>query len=167
MLPSPSLGPPLLSASWSPPLFCGIPAVELDAPEPLPEADAAGADAGVEELLLDPPPQPATASARATTAAPVAASKRDLRMTSFLSRERHTSGRGLARSPVAVRGCAYYRGDAGLVQPAPKDLLNVVRSWPPTPPARARAAPALRRGVQAPPASPAACPATRWSARRR
>jgi hypothetical protein len=23
-LPSPSLGPPLLSASWSPPLFCGI-----------------------------------------------------------------------------------------------------------------------------------------------
>ena len=22
--PSPSLGPPLLSASWSPPLFCGI-----------------------------------------------------------------------------------------------------------------------------------------------
>jgi hypothetical protein len=24
MLPSPSLGPPLLSASWSPPLFCGI-----------------------------------------------------------------------------------------------------------------------------------------------
>ena len=24
MLPSPSLGPPLLSASWSPPLPCGI-----------------------------------------------------------------------------------------------------------------------------------------------
>src|SRR5258705_10659679 len=24
MLPSPSLGPPLLSASWSPPLFCGM-----------------------------------------------------------------------------------------------------------------------------------------------
>jgi hypothetical protein len=24
MLPSPSLGPPLLSPSWSPPLFCGI-----------------------------------------------------------------------------------------------------------------------------------------------
>jgi len=24
MLLSPSLGPPLLSASWSPPLFCGI-----------------------------------------------------------------------------------------------------------------------------------------------
>src|SRR6266581_1464799 len=27
MLPSPSLGPPLLSPSWSPPLFCGMPAV--------------------------------------------------------------------------------------------------------------------------------------------
>ncbi|MBV9473073.1 MAG: hypothetical protein JO206_08890 [Solirubrobacterales bacterium] len=25
MFPSPSLGPPLLSESWSPPLFCGIP----------------------------------------------------------------------------------------------------------------------------------------------
>jgi hypothetical protein len=24
MFPSPSVGPPLLSASWSPPLFCGI-----------------------------------------------------------------------------------------------------------------------------------------------
>src|SRR5436190_10584476 len=118
MLPSPSLGPPLLSASWSPPLFWGMPAVELDAPEPAPEADAAGADVGVEELLLDPPPQPATAIASATTAAPVAASKRDLRMTSFLSRERHTSGGGLTRSPVAVRSCAYYRGEAGPVQPA-------------------------------------------------
>ena len=27
MFPSPSLGPPLLSLSMSPPLFCGIPAV--------------------------------------------------------------------------------------------------------------------------------------------
>jgi hypothetical protein len=25
MFPSPSLGPPLLSESWSPPLFCGMP----------------------------------------------------------------------------------------------------------------------------------------------
>jgi len=33
LLPSPSLGPPLLSESWSPPLFCGIPAVELDEAE--------------------------------------------------------------------------------------------------------------------------------------
>jgi hypothetical protein len=99
-------------------LFCGMPAVELEAAEPLPEDDAAGADVGVEELLLDPPPQPATAIARATTAAPVAASKRDLRMTSFLSRERHASGGGLARSPVAVRSCAYYRGETGPVQPA-------------------------------------------------
>src|SRR3954452_13560254 len=102
MLPSPSLGPPLLSASWSPPLFCGMPATELDAPEPLPEADAAGADVGVEELLPYPPPQPATVSARATTAAAVAASKRDLRMTSFLSRERHTSGVGAGS--IARRG---------------------------------------------------------------
>jgi hypothetical protein len=31
MLPSPSLGPPLLSASWSPPLFCGMPVDELEA----------------------------------------------------------------------------------------------------------------------------------------
>jgi hypothetical protein len=93
MLPSPSLGPPLLSESWSPPLFCGIPAVELDADEPPElEAEADGADVGIEELLLDPPPQPAAAKAIATTAAAVAASRRDLRMTSFLSRERHTSG---------------------------------------------------------------------------
>src|SRR6266700_1552370 len=35
MLPSPSLGPPLLSPSWSPPLFCGIPP-----PPPLPEDGA-------------------------------------------------------------------------------------------------------------------------------
>src|SRR5712691_10612671 len=35
MLPSPSLGPPLLSPSWSPPLFCGIPP-----PPPPPEAGA-------------------------------------------------------------------------------------------------------------------------------
>jgi hypothetical protein len=93
MLPSPSLGPPLLSESWSPPLFCGIPAVELDELEP-PEldAEAAGADVGIEELLLDPPPQPAAAMARAATTATVAATRRDLRMTSFLSRERHTSG---------------------------------------------------------------------------
>src|SRR6478672_11198177 len=70
MLPSPSLGPPLLSESWSPPLFCGIPAVELDELEP-PEldAEAAGADVGIEELLLDPPPQPAAAMARAATTA--------------------------------------------------------------------------------------------------
>ena len=32
MLPSPSLGPPLLSPSWSPPLFCGMP--PLPPPEP-------------------------------------------------------------------------------------------------------------------------------------
>ena len=93
MLPSPSLGPPLLSESWSPPLFCGIPAVALDELEPPePDAEAAGADVGIVELLLDPPPQPAAAKAITATTATVAATKRDLRMTSFLSRERHTSG---------------------------------------------------------------------------
>lgn len=52
-LPSPSLGPPLLSVSWSPPLFCGIP-LELSLPEvPLGLAAPAEPDepAGVEERL--------------------------------------------------------------------------------------------------------------------
>src|SRR5215470_18872017 len=34
MLPSPSLGPPLLSPSWSPPLFCGIPPPPPPPPPP-------------------------------------------------------------------------------------------------------------------------------------
>jgi hypothetical protein len=58
MFPSPSLAPPLLSLSASPPLFCGIPEADADEP-PLEELDAAGA---LEDLLdeLEPPPQPAT-----------------------------------------------------------------------------------------------------------
>src|SRR6202035_1482799 len=66
LLPSPSLGPPLLSLSPSPPLFCGIPAAaDSDAGE----AGAAGAatfeavDEGEDELELEEPPQPATISA--------------------------------------------------------------------------------------------------------
>ena len=35
---------------------------ELEPPDP-PEAEAEGADVGIEELLLDPPPQPAAAKA--------------------------------------------------------------------------------------------------------
>jgi hypothetical protein len=59
MFPSPSLGPPLLSLSESPPLFCGIPDVDALDELVLEELDAAGA---LEDLLdeLEPPPQPAT-----------------------------------------------------------------------------------------------------------
>jgi hypothetical protein len=60
MFPSPSLVPPLLSLSESPPLFCGIP--DADALDELvvEELEAAGT---LEDLLdeLEPPPQPATA----------------------------------------------------------------------------------------------------------
>src|SRR5512144_2781305 len=100
MLPSPSLGPPLLSASWSPPLCCGMPAGELDAagtseapwpPSVSPsalsceeEADIAGAgEAAAAGLLLDPPPQPATASAAAASRARSAATGPDLRSDRF------------------------------------------------------------------------------------
>jgi hypothetical protein len=60
MFPSPSLAPPLLSVSASPPLFCGIPDVDDDADEPELEELDAGA---FEEVLFEPdepPPQPAT-----------------------------------------------------------------------------------------------------------
>jgi hypothetical protein len=54
MLPSPSLGPPLLSASWSPPPFCGIPPPPLgDCIGELGAAEGAGAEvegAGAEVL---------------------------------------------------------------------------------------------------------------------
>jgi hypothetical protein len=74
MSPSPSLGPPLLSESWSPPFACGIPAVA-----PL-GAEAAGALAAVAAPAVEPdggcaalewlfvPPQPATSSATTTLA---------------------------------------------------------------------------------------------------
>ncbi len=65
----------MLSASWSPPLFCGIP--EADEPPEAPpaelDADAAEVVAGAEALLdelEEPPPQPATASAITTRAGP-------------------------------------------------------------------------------------------------
>src|SRR4051812_26596237 len=67
MFPSPSLGPPLLSASWSPPLFCGIPEEE--------GAELAGADCVVvvagdalADDLCELPPHAATN--RATAARP-------------------------------------------------------------------------------------------------
>jgi hypothetical protein len=69
------LGPPLLSASWSPPLFCGIP--EDDEPE-LDWLDCAGAllAGGEDEVLDEPelPPQPAIA--KAASARPTTASRR-------------------------------------------------------------------------------------------
>jgi len=97
MLPAPSLGPALLSASWSPPLFCGIPDVALgtlvppealvplevlEPPEALPEppdvewpgagmGDAEGADADVgdgEDDALPLDPPPQPAAAIAVTA---------------------------------------------------------------------------------------------------
>src|SRR5512140_2202353 len=81
MAPSPSLGPPLLSASWSPPLFCGIPAVELAAPESDPpcEAEGGAADPAGEALPLYPPPQPAAASATVARTATPANARCDLR----------------------------------------------------------------------------------------
>jgi hypothetical protein len=69
MFPSPSLAPPLLSLSESPPLFWGIPDVDaLD--ELLVDELAAGA---LEDLLdeLEPPPQPAT-TRHASTSRPAA-----------------------------------------------------------------------------------------------
>jgi hypothetical protein len=75
MLPSPSLGPPLLSESRSPAVGpCGMP----DAPALL-ECDPA-AVVDVVELLLaalggededDPPPQPAASSASTASAVPI------------------------------------------------------------------------------------------------
>jgi len=55
MLPSPSLGPPLLSPSWSPPLCCGI------LPEALAGADLCCVLAGCDDEL--DAEQPAAASA--------------------------------------------------------------------------------------------------------
>jgi hypothetical protein len=70
MLPSPSLGAPLLSVSASPPLCCGIPDVaELD--EDALDEDAAGALEDVDEEPDEPPPQPAT-TRHASTRAPAA-----------------------------------------------------------------------------------------------
>jgi hypothetical protein len=82
MFPSPSLGPPWLSLSSSPPPFCGIP--ELAPPEAAVEVEVGVevevelcvvvvavlvlAPAAVELELLLPPPQPATTSASAPTA---------------------------------------------------------------------------------------------------
>ena len=76
-------------------MFWGMPAVELEPLELLepPEACVEGADVGMDELLLDPP-QPAAANAMTAITAPVAATKRDLRIGSVLSRERHASGVG-------------------------------------------------------------------------
>src|SRR6476660_2666819 len=67
MFPSPSLTPPLLSLSESPPLFCGIPDVDaLD--ELLVDELAAGAlDDVLDELEPPPPPQPATTRPASTS----------------------------------------------------------------------------------------------------
>src|SRR3954453_6667937 len=80
MPPSPSLGPPLLSASWSPPLFWGMPL--LEAGLVFLGAGFAFLGAGFAEGLtlvelgwlapvlgLLPPPQPATTSATSGIAA--------------------------------------------------------------------------------------------------
>src|SRR6476660_9481071 len=69
MFPSPSLVPPLLSVSESPPLFWGIPDVDALDELLLAELEAAG---GLADLFdeLEPPPQPATAmDARTSRAA--------------------------------------------------------------------------------------------------
>jgi hypothetical protein len=72
MLPSPSLGPPLLSASRSPAVGpCGIPddAPLDDADEDAEEAGAAADEDAPEEDFEDedePPPHPAAAKASAT-----------------------------------------------------------------------------------------------------
>jgi hypothetical protein len=70
MFPSPSLAPPLLSLSESPPLFWGIPDVDALDELLLEVLDAAGA---LDDLLdeLEPPPQPAT-TRQASTSRPAA-----------------------------------------------------------------------------------------------
>jgi hypothetical protein len=64
MFPSPSLVPPLLSLSASPPLFWGIP--DADALDLLEEL-AAGALEDLLDELEPPPPQPATTRVASTS----------------------------------------------------------------------------------------------------
>ncbi|MGZ4182674.1 MAG: hypothetical protein ACXVUL_18550 [Solirubrobacteraceae bacterium] len=71
MFPSPSLAPPLLSLSESPPLFWGIPDVDALDELPLEELDAAGALEDLLDELEPPPPQPAT-TRQASTSRPAA-----------------------------------------------------------------------------------------------
>jgi hypothetical protein len=71
MFPSPSLAPPLLSLSESPPLFWGIPDVDALDELPLEELDAAGALEDLFDELEPPPPQPAT-TRQASTSRPAA-----------------------------------------------------------------------------------------------
>lgn len=74
MFPSPSLGPPLLSLSESPPLFCGILEVPVTALELALDTAELALDTALDAAELadeadEPPPQPATARASATSAA--------------------------------------------------------------------------------------------------
>lgn len=70
MLPSPSLGPPWLSASLSPAFApCGMPD-EAELPEPEPVDEAAGGDALDDFEEDEPPPHPATARAATVSANP-------------------------------------------------------------------------------------------------
>jgi hypothetical protein len=71
MFPSPSLGPPLLSLSWSPSLLCGIPEEDSEdgAAGETGAADFEELDDGEEDELDElEPPQPATMSATVTNA---------------------------------------------------------------------------------------------------
>jgi len=93
MLPSPSLEPPLLSASWSPPLLCGMPLVEpleddpLDSEDDPPdsELDPLDSDAGAFALAPFPfepfEPQPTATTVRVSAAVTTnRANTRGLRM---------------------------------------------------------------------------------------
>lgn len=87
MLPSPSLGPPRLSASLSPAFApCGMPD-ELEPPELPLEVDAGGEDPALEECEADEPPPPHPASATAAKTNPRAIQRRgciDMRVIELL-----------------------------------------------------------------------------------
>src|SRR5581483_11944033 len=152
MLPSPSLGPPLLSASWSPPLFCGMPLDELllELDEPPPELDEVAAGAGVEELDFEPPPpQPATASAAATIAAVTAIAMREL----FIRcSRRRRSGRRCCPSPGHRRCAAGSANDGASCDGACDAGLRAHRASSPERCPSPRRRPAQRGRAAPPPA---------------
>ena len=112
----------MLSASWSPPLCCGMPVDELGAagasealwpscvlPSALSRAEEAGggdADAAGAGLLLYPPPQPAAAIASAASSAAAVATSGDLRICCLL-------GRHLVSFP---RPCVLAMGLGGVIR---------------------------------------------------
>jgi hypothetical protein len=78
MFPSPSLGPPLLSESWSPPPFCGMPPADFCF-EVVPEdedEDEELLDGWLAGALEEPPPQAVTSAMTAPNM--IATSRREV-----------------------------------------------------------------------------------------